>query len=368
MSSTTLLLKQAAHEQGFHAVGIARVPSSRPDRDASSTNRSYTNLYDRLANWLAQGYHGTMEWMERTPKRRADPTQVLPNCRSIISLGINYWTDVSPDERRGNGRIARYAWGEDYHRVFKNKLKQFERVLKSLEPACHTRSYVDTGPVMEKFWAQQAGLGWIGKHSNLVSPTFGSWLLLGEILTTAELEADAPGTDLCGTCTLCIQACPTGAIVEPYVVDATRCISYLTIEYRGDGGSLDRDVQTRMGNRIFGCDDCLEVCPYNAFAPVTDEPAVHPTGLTQGPSLSRLSALSEEEFSRTFSHSPIRRAKFSGFRRNVAIALTNEPRPRTSSQATSTPPSSRHRRLLPGSPVETPPRTPTVQEIAESQP
>ena len=179
---------------------------------------------------------------------------------------------------------------------------------------------------MEKFWAQQAGLGWIGKHSNLVSPSFGSWLLLGEILTTAELEPDEAGADLCGTCTLCIRACPTGAIVDPYVVDATKCLSYVTIEYRGDRRSLDRDLQTRMGNRIFGCDDCLDVCPYNAFAPATDEPAVHPTELTQGPNLSRLSALSEEEFSRTFARSPIRRAKFSGFQRNVAIALANEPR------------------------------------------
>ena len=325
MSSTTQLLKQAALEQGFHAIGIARVPASTPDGASFPAGRSQANLLERLQYWLTQGYHGTMEWMRRAPQRRADPTQVLPNCCSIIALGLNYWTDDAPDERRGNGRIARYAWGEDYHRVFKKKLKTIERTLKSLEPACSTRSYADTGPVMEKFWAQQAGLGWIGKHSNLVSPTFGSWLLLGEILTTVELEADEPGADLCGTCTLCIQACPTGAIVEPYVVDATKCISYLTIEYRGDGASLDQDLRRRMGNRIFGCDDCLDVCPYNAFAPATDEPRMQPTSLTQGPNLSRLSALHEEEFSRTFAHSPIRRAKVAGFRRNVAIAMANEP-------------------------------------------
>lgn len=327
MSSTTQLLKQAALEQGFHAVGIARVTASQPDRDAGSASRPWTNLFDRLRYWLTQGYHGTMAWMGRNPERRADPTQVLPNCRSILSLGLNYWTDAVPDERRGNGRIARYAWGADYHRVLKKKLNHLERVLKSLEPDCSTRHYVDTGPVMEKFWAQQAGLGWIGKHSNLVSPSFGSWLLLGEILTTAELEPDEPGSDLCGTCMLCIRACPTGAIDEPYVVDATKCLSYVTIEYRGDWPSLDRDLQTRMGNRIFGCDDCLDVCPYNAFAPATDEPAVQPTDLTQGPNLTKLSALSEEEFSRTFARSPIRRAKFSGFQRNVAIALANEPQP-----------------------------------------
>ncbi len=338
MSSTTNLLRQAALERGFHAVGIARVSSSTTDQDSSPTNPSCKDLFDRLQNWLFQGYHGTMEWIGRNPERRSDPSQVLQNCRSIISLGINYWTDIVPDEQQGNGRIARYAWGKDYHRVFKKKLKAFELVLKSLEPNCHTRSYVDTGPVMEKFWAQQAGVGWIGKHSNLVSPTFGSWLLLGEILTTAELEADEPGADLCGTCTLCLQACPTGAIVEPYVVDATKCISYLTIEYREDRHSLAQDLQTHMGNRIFGCDDCLDVCPYNAFASATDEPTFYPTGPTQSPNLSRLSALNEEEFTRTFATSPIRRAKFSGFQRNVAIALTNEPPHRGSSPATSTPP------------------------------
>ena len=328
--TTTRLLKQAALEQGFHAVGIARVPASHQHQHSSPESRSPAGLFERIQHWLAQGYHGTMTWMGRHPERRADPVQVLPNCRSILSLGLNYWTDAAPDERRGNGRIARYAWGEDYHRVFKKKLKALERILKSLEPACSTRRYVDTGPVMEKFWAQQAGVGWIGKHSNLVSPTFGSWLLLGEILTTAELEPDEPGADLCGTCTLCIRACPTGAIVDPYVVDATKCLSYVTIEYRGDRRSLAPDLQARMGNRIFGCDDCLDVCPYNAFAPVTDEPAVHPTDLTQGPNLARLSALSEKEFSRTFTRSPIRRAKFSGFQRNVAIALANEPRGHTS--------------------------------------
>ncbi len=307
------------------------MPVSSPNRNSSPGSRFH--LLDRLWHWLAQGYHGTMAWMGRSPERRADPAQVLPHCRSILSLGLNYWTAVAPDERRGNGRIARYAWGEDYHHVFKKKLKALERTLKTLEPNCATLSYVDTGPVMEKFWAQQAGLGWIGKHSNLVSPDFGSWLLLGEILTTAELEPDEPGTDLCGTCTLCIRACPTGAIVDPYVVDATQCLSYVTIEYRGDRHSLPQNLQTHMGNRIFGCDDCLDVCPYNAFAPVTDEPALHPTSLTQGPNLTRLSALSQEEFSQVFFRSPIRRTKFAGLQRNVAIALANEPQSETPSPA-----------------------------------
>ncbi len=324
MSSATDRIKHAALNLGFHAVGIARVPSASSTTDTHPGSFSRDDRLAHLGRWLAQGYHGAMEWMGRTPRRRADPSEVLENCRSIIAVGMNYWTDVAADERQGNGRIARYAWGRDYHHTFRKKLKKLEWEIKGLEPDCHTRRYVDTGPVMEKFWSQQAGLGWIGKHSNLVSPAFGSWLLLGEILTTTALEADEPGTDLCGTCTLCIQACPTGAIVEPYVVDARQCISYLTIEYRGDRQTLSQELQTQMGNRIFGCDDCLDVCPYNAFAPATDETAFYPHGMTQSPNLSHLAQLSEEEFTRRFEGSPIRRAKFSGLQRNVAIALTND--------------------------------------------
>ena len=171
MSSATDRIKHAALDLGFHAVGIARVPSGALTTDTrQAENRSHEDRFANLGRWLAQGYHGAMEWMNRNPHRRANPSAVLANCRSIIAVGMNYQTDVSADERRGNGRIARYAWGRDYHRVFGKKLKNLERKLKDIEPTCHTRRYVDTGPVMEKFWACQAGLGWIGKHSNLVSP------------------------------------------------------------------------------------------------------------------------------------------------------------------------------------------------------
>src|SRR6185436_9501682 len=173
------------------------------------------------------------------------------------------------DERPGHGRIARYAWGQDYHDLLTKRLEQLAAQIKRLAPEADTRHYVDTGPVMEKAWAQQGGLGWIGKHSNLVSHQYGSWLLLGEILTTLELDADEPGTDLCGSCQLCIKACPTGAITEPYVVDATRCISYLTIELHKPGETIPDDLAARLGNRIFGCDDCLDVCPYNMTASPT---------------------------------------------------------------------------------------------------
>jgi epoxyqueuosine reductase len=261
-----------------------------------------------------------MAWMGREPERRADPDLVLAGCRAVISVGMNYYTDHRADERRGHGRIARYAWGQDYHLVLGDRLAQLDARLKALAPDCRTRTYVDTGPVMEKFWAQEAGLGWIGKHSNLVSARHGSWLLLGEILTTAELEADEPATDLCGSCSLCIKACPTGAIVEPYVVDARRCISYLTIEHRGNGSDVPDDLRRAVGNRIFGCDDCLDACPYNHYAEPTSEPGFQPTALTLAPSLSRLSTMGQEEFSAMFRTSPIRRAKAVGFHRNISWA------------------------------------------------
>jgi len=264
-----------------------------------------------------------MQWMGKDPERRTDPRKILPGCRSIICVGINYWTDIDPVEKPGLGRVARYAWGHDYHRLFKKRLKNLEKIISEFAPESTTRSYVDTGPIMEKVCAQRAGLGWIGKHSNLVSPTFGSWLLLGEILTTVALEPDDPGTDLCGSCTLCIQACPTQAIPEPYVVDATKCISYLTIEYRGELHTIPQEIRSKMGNRIFGCDDCLDACPYNIYASPTKNLEFYPSPVTQAPSLLHLAQMDEGTFHQTFQGSPIRRPKFSGFQRNVQVALSN---------------------------------------------
>lgn len=309
-------VKQEAHSLGFNAVGISRVQ----EPDASPPD----SLTTRLGEWLRRGCHGAMGWMARDPSRRADPRLVLPGCRSVVSVGMNYYTDARADERPGYGRIARYAWGRDYHDVLGKRLAQLEERLQALAPDSKTRSYVDTGPVMEKAWAQQAGLGWIGKHSNLVSTRHGSWLVLGEVLTTAKLEADEPAADLCGTCTLCIKACPTGAITEPYVVDARRCISYLTIELHKPGDEIPDELVSKLGNRIFGCDDCLDVCPYNVNASPTHEPAFQPSPLTLAPDLERLERLDEREFSETFRESPIKRSKLAGFLRNVRLARRNE--------------------------------------------
>lgn len=329
--SLTATIKQEARSLGFDAVGIASIGNNNPSASCNQNTGSRDDervtvpqrLLDRLSQWIQRGYHGSMAWMERTPEKRADPRHVLPGCRSIISVGVNYLTEHRANEQPGYGRIARYAWGKDYHKVLLSRLQQLEEFLHDLAPDADTRCYVDTGPIMEKAWAERAGLGWIGKHSNLVSAEHGSWLLLGEILTSLDLEADEPATDLCGSCTLCIQACPTKAITEPYVVDATRCISYLTIELRGDATAISQELQSGMGNKIFGCDDCLDVCPFNLRSEPTREATFQPSTVTLSPDLKKLSELDDSTFSALFQQSPIRRAKLHGLRRNVAIAQRN---------------------------------------------
>jgi len=300
-------MKSKARDLGFQAVGVSRVASDRPEAV-------------RLTEWLSQGYHGDMSWMSRTAAKRKNPALLLPGIRAIVSVGMNYYTEDQPDDRPGYGRIARYARGADYHRILGERLESLVAFLDAEAPDSRNRAYVDTGAVMEKAWAQRAGLGWIGKHSNLVSGRYGSWLLLGEVLTTADLDPDEPGSDLCGTCSLCIRTCPTGAITESYVVDARRCLSYLTIEQKGQ---IPQEFQKALGNRIFGCDDCLDVCPYNHQATPTEEPAFRATPLTLNPDLDSLARQSAEEFRAAFHDSPIRRATHEGLQRSGAIALKN---------------------------------------------
>ncbi|TAL10069.1 MAG: tRNA epoxyqueuosine(34) reductase QueG [Nitrospirae bacterium] len=300
-------VKRTALDLGFQAVGVSRVTSDRPEAA-------------RLGEWLARGFHGDMGWMAKTAAKRKNPALLLHGIRAIVSLGMNYYTDDRPDDAPGHGRIARYARGEDYHRVLGARLESLAAFLKAEAPDSRSLAYVDTGAIMEKAWAQRAGLGWIGKHSNLVSGRYGSWLLLGEVLTTAELAPDEPGADLCGTCTLCIKACPTGAIAEPYVVDARRCLSYLTIERKG---AVPPEIQPALGNYVFGCDDCLDVCPYNHRATPASEPAFRATSLTLNPDLDVLAGQSAEAFQEAFHGSPVRRAGHEGLRRSAAIAKKN---------------------------------------------
>jgi epoxyqueuosine reductase len=305
-------VKDEAKALGFAAVGIASV-----------SEESVREHRDRLDAWIDRGAHGAMAWMARDPARRADPRRVLPGCRSIVCVAMNYYTDHRADERPGYGRIARYAWGRDYHDVLMPRLQRLESAIRRLAPEAGTRAYVDSGPVMEKAWAQRAGVGWIGKHSNLVSTQFGSWLLLGEVLTTLALEPDAPAEDLCGSCTLCLRACPTDALKDPYVVDATRCISYVTIELPRSGQAAPDELNGRVGNRIFGCDDCLDVCPYNVNAVPTAEAAFQPSPLALAALLDALSAMTDADFAAAFGGSPVKRARHRGFLANVRLALGN---------------------------------------------
>mgnify|MGYP001562031119 CR=1 FL=1 len=303
-------VKRKALDLGFQAAGISRVTSDRSESG-------------RLAEWLARNYHGDMGWMAQTAAKRKNPALLLPGIRAIVSLGMNYYTDDHPDNAPGHGRIARYARGKDYHRVIGERLESLAAFLKAEAPDSRSLAYVDTGAVMEKAWAQRAGIGWIGKHSNLVSGQYGSWLLLGEVLTTADLDPDEPGSDLCGTCMLCIKTCPTGAITEPYVVDVRRCLSYLTIEQRG---MIPEEFQPALRNYIFGCDECLDVCPYNHRATPTTEPAFHASPLTLNPDLDALARQSAEEFHAAFHGSAVRRAGHEGLRRSAAIARKNTQR------------------------------------------
>lgn len=306
-------IKTKAHQLGFDLVGITSTAPLAHDR--------------RYRDWLARGFAGEMGYMHRNVEKRSDPMQVLPGARSIIVVGMNYHTapEVTAD-RRGRGWISCYAWGQDYHTVLGRKLEALVAFLREREgPEVQARWYVDTGPILERELAWRAGLGWPGKHTNLINRRLGSWFFLGAILVDRELVYDAPATAHCGTCTRCLVACPTDAFVAPGVLDARRCIAYLTIELRG---AIPHELRPLMGTHIFGCDICQAVCPWNRRAPETSEAAFWPQAGYTAPELLPLLRLSEEEFRTHFGGSPIRRAKRRGFLRNVAVALGNLGDPR----------------------------------------
>jgi epoxyqueuosine reductase len=276
----------------------------------------------RLHAWVAQGFAGDMGYMSRDVDKRVDPSRVLPGARSIIVLGMNYYTlpDI-PATSQGRGWISRYAWGQDYHTVLGDKLNALVAFIRNLEGAdLQARWYVDTGPILERELAWRAGLGWPGKNTNLINRRRGSWLFLGAILLDRELVYDEPATAHCGTCTRCLVACPTGALVAPGVLDARRCIAYLTIELRG---LIPRELRPLMGTHIFGCDICQAVCPWNRQPPMASEAAFLPRAGFAAPELIPLLQLTEDEFRTRFRDTPITRAKRRGFLRNVAVALGN---------------------------------------------
>lgn len=276
----------------------------------------------RLEAFVEAGHHGQMAWMADTLERRKAPTAMWPEAKSAVVVGLNYGPDADPMEmlaRRGEGNISVYARGKDYHDVLKKRLKQLARAFVA-QTGADVKVFVDTAPLMEKPLAAKAGLGWQGKHTNLVSRELGSWLFLGVMLTDAVLAPDAPEADHCGSCRACLDVCPTDAFVGPYQLDARKCISYLTIEHKG---AIATTYRAAMGNRIYGCDDCLAVCPWNKFAQVSSEAAFWARAELKGPSLEELAALDDSAFREVFSGSPIKRIGRDRFLRNVLIAIGN---------------------------------------------
>src|SRR5687768_17967478 len=310
---TSQAIKTRARELGFDLCGVARA-------------ESYPEL-SFLPDWLERGHAATMTWMHRSADKRADVRHVVPNARSVIVTATLYNTDrpYSPDLPPDVARISRYAWGDDYHDVLKRRLDALLAWMRtSLAPsevegfaAC---GYVDTGPVQERVYAQYAGLGWIGKNTCLINRELGSWLFLSEIITTLRLEPDTQALEQCGSCTRCLEACPTGALVEPGVLDSNRCLSYLTIEHRGD---LPGEHRHALGSHVYGCDICQEVCPYNQPAPHSSDSAWQPRSGLDLPALVDLSRRSDAEWAVVLKGSPMKRAKVAGLRRNIDVALRN---------------------------------------------
>ena len=300
-----------ARALGFEAMGVA---------DAAAPWAAGV----RLQQFVEAGRHGTMDWMETTLERRAHPRSLWPEARSAIVLGLNYGPDRDPramQAERGRGAVSAYAQGDDYHQLIKGRLKTLAGWTKA-KLGCEVKVFVDTAPLMEKPLAQAAGLGWQGKHTNLVSRTFGSWLFLGVILTTLDLPPDAPdgGVEACGSCRACLDACPTGAFPAPFQIDARRCISYLTIEHEGP---VPLEFREALGNRIYGCDDCLAACPWNKFAQSAQEMRVQARDDLRAPGLAELAALDEAAFRSLFRKSPVLRIGRDRFVRNVLYAIGN---------------------------------------------
>jgi epoxyqueuosine reductase len=302
-------LQQAARQHGFDVIGITR-PDSIPQA------RQY------FERFIAEGQHGDMGWLADTSERRTDPQVLWPDARSVIMLGMNYGPADDPLrilQHKDRGAISVYAQGDDYHDVIKSRLKTIARWLIG-EAGGDVKVFVDTAAVMEKPLAAAAGLGWQGKHTNLVSRQHGSWLFLGAIFTTLELEADAAEIDHCGSCQACLDVCPTNAFPAPYRLDARRCISYLTIEHKGP---IPRELRGQMGNRIYGCDDCLAVCPWNKFAQAGREAKLSAREALRAPALPALVRLDDAAFRALFAKSPVKRIGRDRFVRNVLIAIGN---------------------------------------------
>jgi epoxyqueuosine reductase len=301
-------IKGRAKELGFDLVGIAPA--------GVSAYRDY------FRQWLDDGQAGTMEYLAKRFDERTDPRTYLPNAASVICVGINYHVDLGNEagQKQDRGRVARYALGDDYHELVKSRLHALADWIRQEVPGAQTRACVDTAPVMEKELAARAGVGWMGKNTCIINPQIGSWIFLGEILTTLALPPDDPAVDRCGTCRRCIEACPTGAITGPYHLDARRCISYLTIEHRGE---LPQEFRPAIGEWVYGCDICQDVCPWNQKAPPTDDPSFRPRLLGGALHLRDVLSWNEDDYRQRLRHSAMKRVKLPVLQRNVRVVIEN---------------------------------------------
>ena len=306
----TARLKERALAEGFDKVGVVRAEPLVEERA-------------RLEEWLRRGFHGGMSWMARDVGRRTDPSQLLPGARSVLVVALNYYTPHRHTGGPGTGKISRYAWGDDYHDVLGEKLSALVAWVKERVPGAEGKVCVDAQPTMDKAWAARAGLGWVGKHTNLITRDYGSWVFLGEVFLNLELEYDAAREDdHCGSCTLCLEACPTGAITEPYVVDSDRCISHATIELRAP--ELPPRVAENLEGWLYGCDICQDVCPWNRFEQPTAETRFEPRPASVSAQLSDILRLTPETYAERFRRSPVKRAKLNGLQRNARALLKKD--------------------------------------------
>jgi len=306
-SSLAESIKQYARELGFDKIGIVRAVAL--DHEASQLNE-----------WLARGFHADMEWMLRNVEKRTNPSELLSDARSVVVVALNYFTPAKHKDDSSTGKISRYAWGDDYHNVVCEKLRSLLDKIKADRPDAEGKVCVDIQPVMDKAWAVRAGLGWLGKHSNVITPEFGSWIFIGELLLNLELDYDTEAVeDHCGTCTLCIDACPTEAIVEPYVVDSNKCISYATIELRAP--EIPDSVAENLSGWLYGCDICQDVCPWNRFEQETPDARFTPRAGNVNASLSEILELNQETYAERFRGSAMKRAKLAGLQRNAKALL-----------------------------------------------